>query len=310
MRSFFLLLAAALLFAGCAADLSSVREDTALPRAASIDNLKVFEQEPNQCAAAALATLLAWGAPPGEPPEKLGPLLYNPKREGAFCFDLAREARLRGLLAYSPVLGLREVLAETAAGRPVAVLENRGLSFYEVNHWSVVAGYDLSAGRITLLEGKAAPVVTSLDTFSRTFGRAGNTALVALPPPLLPVMAPPKSLLSAISALESARGPEEALPFYQAFTARFPGEWLGRFALGNAHFGLGEAAKAEEDFLLAAKLAPERPEPLNNLALLAKARGRGAEAEAYAKEAVAKAGLLGLDPAPYETTRKEVSATP
>lgn len=301
-----LLLVAALLLAGCAADLSRLRTTSGVLETARVEGLKAFEQEPNQCAAAALATLLAWGAPPGEPPEKLAPLLYNPKREGAFCFDLAREARIRGLLAYSPVGGLGEVLAEVSAGRPVAVLENRGLSFYEIIHWSVVTGFDLAAREITLLEGGPSPVDTSLDAFSRTFARSGGVALVALPPPLLPVAAPPTALLKAINELEETRGASAALPFYEAYGSRHSDSWLGRFGLGNARYATGDTKGAETELRAAIALAPERPEPLNNLAMITYAVGRRDEAIGLAREAVKAARAQGLDAARYEETLREV----
>lgn len=302
----FWFLAAALLLTGCAADLSGIKASPGVREAAVVEGLKAFEQEPDQCAAAALATLLAWAAPPGEKPEALVPCLYNPARQGAFAFDLAREARLRGLLAYSPTGGLGEVLAETAAGRPVAVLENRGLAFYGILHWSVVAGYDLNAREITLLEGRPNPVTTSLDTFSRTFARSGSVALLALPPPLIPVNAPPNALLAAINELAAAGGASAALPFFRSFASRYPNNWLGRFALGNALHKSGDGTGAEKELQAAEVLAPERPEPKNNLALLALAAGRREEARKYAREAVSAARAQGMAAARYEETLLEV----
>ncbi|TAL17010.1 tetratricopeptide repeat protein [bacterium] len=296
---------AALLLAGCAANLSYLK-NSSLPERAGIPDLVPFEQKEHLCGPSALATLLRWAGEPEITPDFLCPLLYTPGKEGTFLFDIAREIRLRGYLAYSLTGGLREVLEEIASGKPVLVLENRGLSFYTVYHYSVAGGYDLGRGEILLYEGKREARLNSLSTFSRTFERSGEVAVLALPPGELPVSAPPTALLEALGALESAGKKPEARRGYENFTKRFPGSWLGHFALGNSLAGSGDFAGAKGEFEIALGLSPDRPEILNNLALIASGEGRCAEAERLAGEAVEKARGQGMDGAPYEETAREV----
>ncbi len=302
----FFAIAAALLLGGCAADLSSLKNDPSLPPAASIENLKPFQQDEHQCGAAALATVLLWAGFEGETPQTLAPLVYTPKKEGSFLFDLAREARNRGFLAFAASGGLKALLAEVGRGKPAIVLENRGLGLYPVFHYSVAAGYDLSRETITLLEGEEKATEHSLGVFANTFGRSGSHYLLILRSGELPATESPTLILQGIADLEKAAGSKAALPYLQSYKARFPENWLGRFALGNSCYAAGDKKCAEEEFLSASQISPERPEPLNNLALLKKEAGMDAQAVEFAKRAVEKALSQGLDHAPYEETLREV----
>jgi tetratricopeptide (TPR) repeat protein len=301
----YVFLFAALLLAGCAANLSYLK-DSSLPEKAEIKGLVPFEQKEHLCGPASLSTLLRWAGEQKITPEQLAPLVYTPDKEGTYLFDLAREVRLRGYLAYSPAGGLKDVLGEVGAGRPVLVLENRGLGFYPVYHYSVVGGYDLEAGEILLYEGEQEPRINSLSTFSRTFARAGSTALMALPPGELPLSAPPSAILQTVFDLENAGRRGEARRGYESFAKKFPENWLGRFALGNSLAAEKKFSEAKREFEAARSLAPDRPEILNNLALIAEGEGLYGEAEKLALEAVGKATALGMDASPYKETLEEV----
>lgn len=306
MRTAAALLAAAV--GGCAVGLGSLR-DGELPPRARVNGVVAFAQAEHHCGPAALASLLGWAGRP-ETPQSLAPRVYTPTRSGTFPLELPREIRARGLLAYRIRPDTRSLLAEIAAGHPALLLENRGLSWLPVWHYSVLTGYDLGAGEATLLSGAASPETVSLTTLARTWRRAGAYALVALPPGALPAADDPEGVLEALADLEEVAQPSAAAEGYAAALERWPDQWRAALGWANALHALGRDDLAARALRRAHGTAPERPEPLNNLALLAAAAGERREAEALAREALAKAGSLQLDPSPYEETLREVLAAP
>jgi tetratricopeptide (TPR) repeat protein len=302
------LLAASLTICGCAGGLRQLQRE-GLPSRGSVEGLIPVVQTEGGCGPAALSVVLGWAGKP-EAAETLLPLVYVPRRAGTLPIDLAREARARGLLAYRPAGAVSAILPEVAAGHPVLVLENRGLSFAPLWHYSVLAGYDLEEGRVLLYAGAAEPERVRFSTFSRTWLRGGGVALLVLPPPKLPAAGDPERILSAVADLEEAGKPQAAARFYEGFLQRWPESWKGAFGRANSLYAAGDFPGSEEALRRAHANAPERPEPLNNLALLLLARGQWAEASAFAEEALEKARTLGLAVATYEETLQEVRRAP
>ncbi len=296
---------AGLLLAGCASPLRGLR-DTDLPPRALVPEVPALAQAEDHCGPTSLASLLSWAGRP-ETPEALAGLVYLPGRGGTLPIDLSREIRARGLLAYRVRPDLRALLREVAAGAPALVLENRGLRWAPVWHYSVLTGYDLGESAAVLHAGEAVAEAASLATFARTWARGGAFALLALPAGRLPAGDDPDGILSALSDLEETGQAAVATLGYEAFLARWPEDWRGAFGWGNALYASGDRAGAEEALRRAHGTAPERPEPLNNLAWLAAEDGRTDEARALASLAVENASRLGLDPAPYRDTLRRVS---
>ncbi len=286
--------------AGCAAG-PPVRADAPLPGAARVDGVPVVRQTRNHCGPAALAMVLAWAGRPASPAE-LATRVYLPGKEGTLPVDLSREIRDRGLLAYRVRPTIEAVLGEVAAGHPVLVLENRGLSWAPVWHYSVLVGFDRDAGEVVLHAGGDRPEAVALATFWQTWSRGGGFGLAALPPGRLPAADDPDGTLTALAELEAHGRPGAARPGYDAFTARWPGDWRGWFGLANARYAGGDRPGARAALERALSAAPRRPEPVNNLAWLAWEAGRRDEAVSRAREAAALAEALDLDPAPYRDT--------
>lgn len=274
-----------------------------------MEEVPAFAQTRDHCGPAALASLLSWAGRP-ETPDALAPLVYAPARHGTLPVELAREIRSRGLLAYRVRPDAAALLAEAAAGHPALVLENRGLSWVPLWHYSVLVGYDLDEEAAVLLSGHSDPDLLNLSTFARTWKRGGSFALLALPAGALPAADDPDGILASLSDLEEAGQAAAAAQGYDAFLVRWPESWRAAFGWGNTLHALGRDDRAAEAFRRAHGAGPERPEPLNNLAMLAFARGRREEAEALARTAVEKAAEAGLDPGPYEETLREVSGGP
>jgi len=273
-----------------------------------VEGVPVLVQTEDHCGPTSLSALLTWAGRP-ESPTALAALVYLPGRSGTLPIDLAREVRTRGLLAYRVLPRFESLLAELAAGHPALVLENRGLAWVPFWHYSVLTGYDLGAGLAVLHSGGPAPEGVDVDRFVRTWRRGGSFALLALPPGELPTTDDREGILTALADLEEVGQFSAAADGYKAFLRRWSADWRGAFGWGNALYALGDAPGAEQAIRRAHVTAPERPEPLNNLALLALAAGRKEEAVALAVMAVERAAALGLDSGPYENTRQEASTS-
>jgi tetratricopeptide (TPR) repeat protein len=266
----------------------------------------VLVQTEKHCGPTSLAALLIWAGKP-ESPAALADLVYLPGRSGTLPIDLAREIRARGLLAYRVRPRLDALLVELAGGHPALVLENRGLSWLPIWHYSVVTGYDLTSGQVVLHAGGPVPEGVSMGRFRRTWERGGAFALLAIPAGQLPAADDREGILTALADLEEVGQEEAAASGYEAFARRWPGDWRGAFGWGNALYARGDVPGAEAAFRRARGEGPDRPEPLNNLALLSLEAGRREEAAALAAVAVEKAAALGLDPGPYQDTLRAAS---
>lgn len=259
-----------------------------LPAQAILD-APFFPQEVHQCGPAALASALVWSGV-DTAPQALTPQLYLPAREGSLQLELLGATRRAGRIPYVLEPKLEPLLREVAAGQPVVVLQNLGLSWYPRWHYAVVIGYDLDAATVTLHSGLERNYVIALDTFLRTWERGGNWALLVLSPGRLPVTAQELVYLKAVADFERSGPLQQALPAYEAAVLRWPASapaWLG---LGNVQYGLHERAGALTSFRAAVAAAPDSAVAHNNLAHLLAEQGQWGEALAHAQRAVELGG--------------------
>ena len=177
-----------------------------------------FAQEELQCGPAALAMALDWSGLALTPAE-LAPQVYTEERKGSLQLSLVAAARRAGRLAVQ-VHGLRELAAELAAGNPVVLLQNLGLDWWHVWHYSVAVGYDLDRNVMILNSGAEERREVPLSTFDRTWRRAQEWGLVVTPPQRLPALRDPERLRAAIEALERVGRTAEAETARAALAAR------------------------------------------------------------------------------------------
>ncbi|MBW2282565.1 MAG: PA2778 family cysteine peptidase [Deltaproteobacteria bacterium] len=258
-------------------------------------------QRRNHCGPASLAMVLEWSGDTVTPQE-LDETAFTAAREGSLQLDMLSAARRRGRLAY-PVRDLASLLAELDAGHPVLVLQNLGLRWYQVWHFSVAIGHDLQRGVLIQHTGRDQARPISLRTFERTWDRADDWGLVVLPAGTLPARADEPVYLRAALGLELAGRPVEAAAAFDAATARWPdslGAWMG---LGNARYASGDLDGAERAFRSAAEAHPGSGPALNNLAQVLFERGHGDDALETIDRAIA---LGGPRRATYERTRDEI----
>jgi Tetratricopeptide repeat/Peptidase_C39 like family len=300
-------LAALCLLAGCAtAEVVALRGGAhGLPPRAEVDGVPFHPQQEQYCGPAAFATALGWSGLATRQ-DALASEVFTPGREGTLGHDLLGAARRHGRLAV-PVADLTSLLGELAAGHPVLVLQNLGLAWYPQWHFAVAVGYDLSTNELALRSGDKRRRMVALDTFSRTWARAGRWALVVLPPDQLPASGNETLVLSAAAGLERVGRFDEVALAYDAILRRWPGSLGALIGRGNARYALGDLAGAEAAYRAALQHHPGAAVAWNNLADVLAAQGARDEALIAARRAV---DLGGSHAEVYRRTLEEISGAP
>jgi tetratricopeptide (TPR) repeat protein len=235
-----------------------------VPPRAEVALVPFFAQAEHECGPAALAMALSWSGVPVSP-EQVSAQVYTPGREGSLSDDMLAAARRHGRLAV-PLDRLSPLLDELAAGHPVVVLQNLGLSFAPRWHYALAVGYDLARRSIMLNSGPDERVVMPLDTFEHTWARSNHWALVVLPPDTLPAGAGELDVARAAAGLERVGLPAEAAAAYRAMRVRWPGSAVARIGLGNALYAMGDRRGARNAFAEALAIDPGSAAARANLA--------------------------------------------
>lgn len=288
---------------GCAApQATALRErPSGLPAAATVAGVPFYTQADAYCGPASLAMALTWSGLPVSQ-EEVARRVFVAHRDGTLRSDMIGGARRHGRLAV-PLDDLRGVLGELAAGHPVVVFQNLGLSWYPRWHYAVAVGYDLDAGEIHLRSGDQERQVLSLYTFEHTWARGGHWALAVLPPDRLPATVPAAEVMRAAFALERGGHPEAAAETYAAMTARWPNDpkaWIG---LGNLRHAVGDFAGAAHAFRGAVEADPQMAEAWNNLAVALAEGGQPRQALAAVREAI----RLDPEAGTFRETEREIA---
>jgi tetratricopeptide (TPR) repeat protein len=259
----------------------------ALPARVMLKDTPFFAQEQHQCGPASLAMALGAAGYPASPRD-LEPLVFLPDREGSLQTEMLVAARRRGALAYVIPPGFDALFEELAAGRPVIVLQNLGLSFASRWHYAVAIGYDQEAQQMILHSGTVERDTMNFRTFGYTWKRSNQWAMVVLPPGQLPLHADARELEKSLAALEKYAKPAQMLRHYEAASQRWPDNLLFRMGIGINAYNAGHLDLAEAAFRAVADLKPDNTAALNNLATVLQDLGRLEEALAVADKAVSR----------------------
>ncbi len=293
------------LFVGCAGIQQSESPilPPNLPPRFELEAVPFYPQSDYQCGPATLAMALTYSGLPITP-EALQSQVYTPSRKGSLQMAMIGATRRHGRIAY-PLPGLNSLWPEIAAGHPVIVLQNIGLSWIPVWHYAVVIGYDFLDHTVILRSGKTERKVMSFFTFEKTWTRSGYWGLIALRPTQLPAAAGEKDYLAAVLGLEKSRQFQAAIQGYQTALTRWPRSMIAYMGLGNSFYALGDLRGAEDAFRTAVKNHPGAAGAYNNLAQVLGEQGRYHEALEAARRAVAIGGPLREV---YESTLKEIQS--
>lgn len=292
---FFALLAAALGLGGCISlpQSEALREAPPrdLPPQVELVDVPFFRQGDFLCGPASLAMVFNAAGVPADV-ESVTPLVYLPGRQGSLQAEMLGATRRSGLVAYPLAPRLEDLLREVAAGTPVVVLLNLSYKFFPVWHYAVVVGYDLDKREVIVRSAGRSRDEWSF-AFLEFFWKDSNYwSMLALPPGRLPATAGEAEFAAAVAALEQAGKPREAREGYRALLGRWPDDLVGLIGLGNVEYALKDLPAAERAFRRASVAHPSSSAALNNLAQTLADMGRLAEAEEFARRAVALEGPL------------------
>jgi len=275
----------------------------ALPIRHELDTVPFYPQEAYQCGPASLAMTLTWSGIQVDP-EAITPEVFTPSLKGSLQSAMISTARRRGRVAY-PISGVEEMLEEVAAGHPVIILQNLGLSWYPVWHYAVVVGYDLELGIVLLHSGVTSQKSLSQRVFNNTWARGDYWGLLVLPPFRIPATATEHNYVSAVLGLEKAQQWQAAIEGYNTALTRWPDSLSARMGLGNSYYALGDLVSAETTFREATIRFPTNGMAYNNLAQVLWERDNRKEALEAARKAVDLGGPLVEK---YRRTLKEIQA--
>lgn len=290
--------------AGCAALPAPPVDDADLAPQVELDSVAFFPQEDHQCGPAALATELNTAGVTVTPEELVGQI-YLPARQGSLQFELLAATRRHARVPYVLEPRLDAILHEVAAGHPVLVLQNLGVSWLPVWHYAVVVGFDLPQRVLVLRSGRERRAVTDFARFERSWAGAQHWALVITSPEQVPVTADETRYLNAVAQLEEQRQFAAAALAYTAAAARWPDNAAARFGRANSHYGLGQFVQAEQIYRELLVRHSDLGAVWNNLAMSLMAQQRWAEAREAAQHAV---NLGGASEAAARTTLSEIDA--
>ncbi|QGY39685.1 PA2778 family cysteine peptidase [Pseudodesulfovibrio cashew] len=253
-----------------------------------VHDVPFYAQEEYQCGPATLAMALGWSGV-RVTPDALKAEVYTPSEKGSLQSAMVAAARRHGRMAY--VLRGRDfLLDELAAGNPVILLQNLGLSWYPVWHYAVAVGYDRDEDAVLLHTGTMRSRYYPLGLLDRTWARSGYWGLLVLPPARMPAFVEETPWLKGAVGLERAGRTREALAAYEVATAKWPGSYDAWMGVGNSRYALGRDELSAKAFGRAVAIRPDNGIAYNNLANVLARLGRREEAVAAAEKAVACGG--------------------
>lgn len=261
-----------------------------LPSRVELETFPFYPQDAYQCGPATLAMALTWSGQTVSPAE-LKEQVYSPSRKGSLQLSMVTATRRRGRIAYE-ISDSENLYSEIAAGHPVIILQNLGLSWLPVWHYAVVIGYDVDERDIILRSGTTRRKVMPYYVFEKTWLRSNYWGLLVLKPGQMPATASETPYLTAVLGLEKSRQYQAAVIGYQTALARWPGSLNAQLGLGNSYYAMRDLIGAENSFRAAAELHPQSAAAYNNLAYVLFEQGRKKEALVTAEKAVALGGPL------------------
>ena len=268
----------------------AILNDTRLPRNPEIKAVPFYPQEKFQCGPAALAMAFGWSGLQVSP-DTLAQEVFTPTLKGSYQSALIGATRRHGQLAY--LLNERgDLYQEIAAGHPVIVLQNLGLSWYPKWHYALAIGFDLNRRIILLHSGTTPRKITAMAVFESTWRRSDYWGLLVLPPGQLPATGELADVIPAVVALEKAGQWSAAIEGYAAVLKRWPRSLAAYIGLGNCWYALGNLDSAASVLHEASNRFPEEGTVFNNLAHVLFEQGDMIAAEQAARQAVDLGGPL------------------
>ena len=204
-----------------------------------IPNVPFIDQSAGECGPATLAMAMNWAGHPVTV-DQISSEVMTPEKKGSLQEDLISASRREGVMAVR-IDGTNALIEELAAGHPVIIFENLGLSWYKQWHYALVYGYDLKNVQFIQNSGHDAGDHVDMSIFERSWKLSDYWGLVVLPPGETSAAASEIENMQAASGLEQVGRDEAADLAYHAVLKRWP------MSLG-ALVGLGNLAYKKHEF--------------------------------------------------------------
>lgn len=203
----------------------------ALPVFYQIQQVTFVDQTVGYCGPATLTMAMRW-AGLDISIDEVASQVYTPGMKGSLQSDLVSASRRHGLMAI-PIHKLSALLAEIAAGHPVIIFENLGLSWAPNWHYALVLGYDLKKQEIIMHSGHEAFYHWDMRKFERSWMLGDYWGLVVLPAGELAVSADELTNVSSAVGLEQAEKYKEAEKSYRKILDKWPTSLVALIGLAN-----------------------------------------------------------------------------
>lgn len=292
MRAFFFLMLT-LALQGCAQ--KSLQSDLLLeqshdwPQDLVLQDVPFISQPSYQCGPTVLAMAMNWGGRQTSL-QKLIQQTYSPKSKGSWQMNMISTSRRHGFLAI-PIKGFHQLIQELAAGHPVIVFENLGLSWWPQWHYALAVGYDLQNREIILHSGPEAYKREDMKSFESSWKLAQYWGLVVLPASKLVATGSQGQHIEAAVALEKLDLIDEAQNAYLSILQRWPDSYLARMGLSNTYYRQKKYQDAISTLEVATSLRPNSFEAWYNLTMAYGAVSQNKKAKASALRAFLLASL-------------------
>lgn len=265
------------ILAGCGTIPSSVSNYGSAPSPLELVDTPFFSQQKFQCGPAALMTLLT-ASGVATTLDVVTAQVYLPARQGSLQSEILAASRGAERIPYVLAPELASITGELAAGRPVLVLQNLGVSWAPRWHYAVVIGADAASDQVILRSGTDKRRVMRTPVFLRTWERSDFWAMTTLRPGELPADPDRGRYIEAVTGLEQTGHALAARDGWQAGLSQWPDDTVLLFGLANAQYALGNFSEAEALYLVMLRKDDALLIARNNLAMTLLAQGRNSEA--------------------------------
>jgi tetratricopeptide (TPR) repeat protein len=232
------------MLAGCATIPPTVSDYGSAPSPLELVDTPFFAQKQFQCGPAALTTMLT-ASGVATTLDAVTAQVYLPARQGSLQNEILAASRAAERIPYVLAPELAAITSELAAGRPVLVLQNLGVSWAPSWHYAVVIGADAGSDHVILRSGTDERRVMRTPVFLRTWKRSGFWAVTTLKPGELPADPDRDRYVEAVAGLEQTGHYQAARDAWRAGRSNWPDDAVIHFGLANTEFDLGNFATAE-----------------------------------------------------------------
>ena len=236
------------LLAACGTIPPSVSNYGPAPSPLELVDTPFYSQQQFQCGPAALMTLLT-ASGVETTLDTVTAQVYLPARQGSLQTEILAASRAAERIPYVLEPRLASITGELAAGRPVLVLQNLGVSWAPHWHYAVVVGTDSDSKRVVLRSGTDARRITRTSVFLRTWKRSGFWAVTTLKAGDLPADPDRARYAEAVAGLEQTGHYQAARDAWLAGRSHWPNDAIIRFGLANTEYALGNFNAAERLYL-------------------------------------------------------------